>query len=97
MKKLLAVGKRRGPDAAFNVIFLGLGWVWPWVLGEFVGFILIIICFPIIPSIILVYRKHHVEVGVNGLELAVRVYYRIPGGVCVVAVMGSAPPAAKGS
>ena len=41
-EKLFAVGKR-GPDASFNPIFLGLGW--PWV-GEFVGFIVIFISFP---------------------------------------------------
>ena len=41
-KKKIAVGKS-GPNAKFNLIFLGLGW--PWV-GEFVGFIVIFICFP---------------------------------------------------
>ena len=34
-EKLFAVGKS-GPNATFNLIFLGLGW--PWV-GEFVGFL----------------------------------------------------------
>ena len=33
-EKIFAVGKS-GPNATFNLIFLGLGW--PWV-GEFVGF-----------------------------------------------------------
>ena len=42
-EKLFAVGKS-GPNATFNLIFLGLGW--PWV-GEFVGFMIIFICFPI--------------------------------------------------
>ena len=32
-----------GPNTALNLIFLGL--CWPWV-GEFVGFIVIVICFP---------------------------------------------------
>ena len=41
-EKLLAVGKS-GPIATFNLFFLGLGW--PWV-GELVGFIIIVICFP---------------------------------------------------
>ena len=41
-EKISAVGKN-GPNATFNLFFLGFGW--PWV-GEFVGFtILIIICF----------------------------------------------------
>ena len=35
-EKISAVGKN-GPNATFNLIFLGLGW--PWV-GEFVGFII---------------------------------------------------------
>ena len=41
-EKLFAVGKS-GPNDTFNLIFLGLGW--PWV-GEFVGFIILLICFP---------------------------------------------------
>ena len=44
---------KSGPNAAFNLIFPGLGW--PWV-GEFVGFIVIFICFPTQQN--LVYRKH---------------------------------------
>ena len=40
-KKIFAVGKS-GPNAAFNLIFLGLGW--PWV-GEFVGFIILLCVF----------------------------------------------------
>ena len=36
-EKLFAAGKS-GPNATFNLIFLGLGW--PWV-GEFVGFMII--------------------------------------------------------
>ena len=36
-RQLFAVGKS-GPNAAFTLIFLGLGW--PWV-GEFVGFMII--------------------------------------------------------
>ena len=39
---LFAVGKS-GPNATFNLFFLGLGW--PWV-GEFDGFIIIFISFP---------------------------------------------------
>ena len=42
-EKILAVGNKRGPNATFSLIFLGLGC--PWV-GEFVGFILIFTCFP---------------------------------------------------
>ena len=38
----------------FNLIFLGLGW--PWVVGEFDGFIKIVICFP--TQQWLVYRRH---------------------------------------
>ena len=34
---------KSGPIATFNLIFLGLGWLW---VGEFVGFIIILICFP---------------------------------------------------
>ena len=43
-EKIFAVGKR-GPNATFNLFFLGLGWHW---VGEFVGFIRIFagICFP---------------------------------------------------
>ena len=51
-EKLSSLGKS-GPNGTFNLIFLGLGW--PWV-GEFVGFILISICFPTQPN--LVHRKH---------------------------------------
>ena len=42
-KKLLAFGGKSGPRATFNLFFLGLGG--PWV-GEFVGFMIILICFP---------------------------------------------------
>ena len=41
-ENIFAVGKS-GPNATFNLIFVGLGW--PRV-GEFVGFIIIFICFP---------------------------------------------------
>ena len=41
-KKKIAVGKS-GPNANFNLVFLGLGW--PWV-GEFDGFMIIFTCFP---------------------------------------------------
>ena len=41
-EKIFAVGKS-GPNATFNLFFLGSGW--PWV-GEFVGFIKIFKCFP---------------------------------------------------
>ena len=41
-EKLFAVGKN-GPNATFNLIFIGLDW--PWV-GEFDGFIIIFTCFP---------------------------------------------------
>ena len=37
---------KNGPNATFNLIFLGLGW--PWV-GELVGFIIILVCFPTQP------------------------------------------------
>ena len=40
-------------NATFNLIYLGLGW--PWV-GEFVGFIIIFVCFPTQQN--LVNRKH---------------------------------------
>ena len=52
-EKIFAVGKSGGRNATFNLIFLGLGW--PWV-GEFVGFIMIFICFPTQQN--LVNRKH---------------------------------------
>ena len=55
MKNSFAVGKS-GPNATFNLIFLGLGW--PWV-GEFDGFIVIFVCFPTQQN--LVYRKHPIE------------------------------------
>ena len=35
--------EKSGPIATFNLILLGLGW--PWV-GEFDGFIIIVVCFP---------------------------------------------------
>ena len=41
-EKLFAVGKN-GPNATFDLFFLGLGW--PWVV-EFVGSTIIFICFP---------------------------------------------------
>ena len=50
--KLFAVGKS-GPNASCNLFFLGLGW--PWV-GEFVGFIIIFICFRTQQN--MVNRKH---------------------------------------
>ena len=34
---------KSGPNATFNLFFLGLDWPWA---GEFVGFIIILICFP---------------------------------------------------
>ena len=51
-RKIIAVGKS-GANATFNLVFLGLGW--PWV-GELVGFIVILICFPTQHN--LVNRKH---------------------------------------
>ena len=42
-RKMFALGKS-GPNATFNLIFLGLGW--PWV-GNLVGFITTFICYPI--------------------------------------------------
>ena len=51
-KSYYAVGKRC-PIATFNLLFLGLGWP---RFGEFVGFILIFICFPTQQN--LVNRKH---------------------------------------
>ena len=51
-EKLFVVGKS-GPNATFNLSFLGLGW--PWV-GEFVGFIIIFAGFPTQQN--LVCRKH---------------------------------------
>ena len=41
--KSICCGEKSGPNATFNLFFLGSGW--PWV-GEFVGFILVFICFP---------------------------------------------------
>ena len=41
-EKIFTVQKS-GPNATFNLIFLGLSW--PWV-GEFVGFIITFTCFP---------------------------------------------------
>ena len=55
-EKIYAVGKS-GPNATFNLFFLGLGW--PWV-GEFVGFIIIFICFPTQQN--LVNRNHPLSV-----------------------------------
>ena len=51
-EKIFAVGKS-GPNATFNLIFLGLGW--PRV-GEFDGFFIIFICFPTQQN--LVNRQH---------------------------------------
>ena len=51
-QEIFALGNS-GPNATSNLIFVGLGW--PWV-GEFVGFIIIFICFP--TQQYLVYRKH---------------------------------------
>ena len=46
-RKIICCGKKvtqkSGPNASFNLFCLGLGW--PWV-GEFVGFMIIFICFP---------------------------------------------------
>ena len=47
-RKKVAAAKG-GPNATFNLIFLGLGW--PWV-GGFVGFVMILICFPTQPSLV---------------------------------------------
>ena len=52
LEKIFAVEKS-GPNAAFNLFFLGLGW--PWV-GGLVGFIVIFLCFPTEQN--LVNRKH---------------------------------------
>ena len=41
-ENIFAVGKK-WPNVTFSLFFLGLGW--PWV-GEFVGFIIILTCFP---------------------------------------------------
>ena len=54
-EKLLALGKN-GPNATFNLFFLGLGS--PWV-GGFVGFIIIPIYFPTQQN--LVHRKHPIR------------------------------------
>ena len=43
-KKSIRCGKKSGPNATFDAILQGLGW--PWVFGEFVGFITIFTCFP---------------------------------------------------
>ena len=59
-EKLFAVGKS-GPNATFNLFFLGLGWPW---IGEFVGFIMILTCFPSEQS--LVYRKHRIYGVISG-------------------------------
>ena len=40
----------------FNLIFLGVGW--PWV-GEFDGFIILLVCFPTEQN--LVYRRHPIN------------------------------------
>ena len=64
-EKLCAVGKS-GPTATCNLFFLGLGW--PWV-GEFVGFIIISICF--LTQQNLVKRKHRINIVLR--------YYLIPG------------------
>ena len=53
-KNTLAVGKG-GPIATFNLIFLGSGWSW---VGESVGFIIMVICFP---TQHLVNRKHRMS------------------------------------
>ena len=58
-KKYLLRGKS-GPDATFDLIFVGSGWPWVW---EFVGFIAILMCFPTQQSV--VSRKHPL-VGVAG-------------------------------
>ena len=49
---------KSGPSASFNLFFHWLGW--PWV-GEFVGFIIIFICFPTQHN--LVYRTHPTTTG----------------------------------
>ena len=66
-EKIFAVGKS-APTATFNLIFLGLGW--PGV-EEFVGFIIIFICFPTQHN--LVNRKHpnvRLGFGVNALYIS---------------------------
>ena len=69
---------KSGPNATFDIIFLGLGW--PWV-GEFVGFIIIFIW----PGCVLVYRKTanmNVKINTDGaarrLSLPLSVRSRCP-------------------
>ena len=47
---------KSGPNATFDLNFLGLGW--PWV-GEFVGFMIIFTCFPSQQK--LVNRRHRID------------------------------------
>ena len=44
-QKIFAQWEKSGPqNATFNLFFLG--WGWPLLVGEFVGFIMIFVCFP---------------------------------------------------
>ena len=56
-KKTFAVGEN-GPNVILNLLILGLGW--PRV-GEFVGFVIIFVCFPTQQN--LVNRKHRTNEG----------------------------------
>ena len=67
-EKLFAVGKS-GPNAAFDLIFLGLRW--PWV-GEFVGFIIAFTCFPTQQN--LVNRKHPLSFAITFTGTCLRLY-----------------------
>ena len=70
--------EKSGLSATFDLIFLGLGW--PWVV-EFVGFIVIFICFPTQQS--LVHRRHPYDfwncyISGNAFLRACRTYNRSP-------------------
>ena len=71
--------EKSGPNATFNLTFLGLGW--PWV-GEFDGFITLFTCFPTQQN--LAYRKHPYQnqiccVNIYGVNI-----YRTSKGECMV-------------
>ena len=43
-RKIILLWEQAAQMPLLTLIFLGLGW--PWVVGEFVGFIILFLCFP---------------------------------------------------
>ena len=59
-------GGKGGPSATFNLFFSWVGLGWPWV-GEFVGFVVMFICFPTHHNLV-----NRIHPNTLGLGFAVR-------------------------